>query len=261
MASTLHFDHIIIAVRDLDAATADYRALGFAAYFGGTHAHKQTHNALISLADGSYLELLAPTDPNHIDETIDLLAHGEGFAGYALLSADLTDEAARLHAAGLAFSGPNAGERTRTDGERVAWRTLNLADEPRSPFLIADETPHLLRVPDDADTIEHANGATGVASLVVAVRDLTRAAERYAAILGQAPQPGTQQAGAQTVEFTLGNCTLTLAAPVADDRALATHLADRSERPYRLRLRTGKAAQIGALPLEQAHGARIELVG
>ena len=160
MTSPLRFDHIIIAVRDLDAAIADYAALGFAVYYGGKHTHKATHNGLISLADGSYLELLAPVDPADIDGTIASLAEGEGYGGYALLSTDMQADAARLQAADMGFVGPSDGHRDRYDGERVVWQAINL-EGTRSPFFIADVTPHLLRVPDDADKINHTNGCNG----------------------------------------------------------------------------------------------------
>ena len=60
---TLHFDHAIILVKDLYKGIDHYKAVGFNPFFGGVHAGGKTHNALIVLADGSYLELLAPTTP------------------------------------------------------------------------------------------------------------------------------------------------------------------------------------------------------
>jgi hypothetical protein len=57
----LKLDHVIIAVRELDQAVADYIALGFSAIYGGRHASGATHNALVCFQDGAYLELLAPT--------------------------------------------------------------------------------------------------------------------------------------------------------------------------------------------------------
>ncbi|MDQ2809182.1 MAG: VOC family protein [Chloroflexota bacterium] len=58
-------DHIVILVPDLTQAEQDYTALGFTVTPGGEHAGGLTHNALIALADGSYLELIAfrDTDP------------------------------------------------------------------------------------------------------------------------------------------------------------------------------------------------------
>jgi catechol 2,3-dioxygenase-like lactoylglutathione lyase family enzyme len=50
-------DHVVVLVRDLEGASGDYRRLGFRVVPGGRHA-TGTHNALVGLADGTYLELL-----------------------------------------------------------------------------------------------------------------------------------------------------------------------------------------------------------
>lgn len=263
MTSHLAFDHIIIAVRDLEAALADYQALGFAAYYGGKHTHKATHNALIALADGSYIELLAPVDPDDVDASVELLEAGEGFAGYALLSPDLAADAVRLAESGPAFTGPHAGHRARYDGERVAWQTINFDDQPRSPFLIADETPHELRVENAPDKIDHANGIVATGQVVIAVQDLDAARERYTAILGEGPTTGASTFApirdAHALHFVLANCTLTLAAPADAASPLVAHLAGRSERPYMLRLHTTRARAAGLLDVDQSHGARLAL--
>jgi catechol 2,3-dioxygenase-like lactoylglutathione lyase family enzyme len=259
MTTSLRFDHIIIAVRDLDAAIADYATLGFAVYYGGRHTHKATHNGLISLADGSYLELLAPVDPADVDGTIASLAEGEGFAGYALLSGAIDADAARLQAAGLVADDPSDGHRDRYDGARVRWRALNLTGG-RSPFLISDVTPHELRVPLDPDKINHANGASGTANLIVAVHDLAAATARYTIILGMAPVGQTQNNTQQSVTFGLDGHTITLAQPLTDDSPLADHRARFGEVPYELQLRTTQGDRAGLLDLPLAHHARLTLV-
>src|SRR3990170_2591942 len=62
----MRFDHAILAVQDLQATRADFHELGFTSIYGGRHRGGLTHNALIAFADGSYLELMAPTDPAHL---------------------------------------------------------------------------------------------------------------------------------------------------------------------------------------------------
>ena len=49
-------DHVVFVVRDLPGAIDDYRRRGFTVTPGGEHVDRQTHNAVIPFADGSYLE-------------------------------------------------------------------------------------------------------------------------------------------------------------------------------------------------------------
>ncbi|HLV37631.1 MAG TPA: VOC family protein [Spirillospora sp.] len=267
MTPTFTFDHAIIAVSNLDAATADFRALGFSVFYGGQHADGKTHNALIVFGDGGYLELLAPTNMNFMTvmDTVDLssfldfVAKGDGWAGYALRVDDIEAAAAGMRARNLILSGPAANGRKRPDGTQIAWRTFSV-DNSRSPFFIADDTPRVRRVPDDADKISHANGVTGVESLVVAVQKLDRGIAHYRAMLAAEPEPGPDIAGAETARFTFGAFGLVLAAPDTFDSPLYPHLKQRGEVPYEIRLRTNQPARAGLLDEQRAHSARIMLV-
>ena len=139
----MRLDHIIVSVTDLEQAMADYGELGFTVFYGGQHAGGVTHNALICFADGSYIELIAPTDPATPPQSSPYLGAGSGFAGFALLADDLAAVARRLDAHGLAFAGPTAGGRKRTDGISLQWETLFLQDSI-APFVITDVTPRRL---------------------------------------------------------------------------------------------------------------------
>ena len=146
----------------------------------------RTHNALIAFADGTYLELLAATGETPLPGLIDfgvLLNAGEGLVGFALRSADLDADAVRLRAAGCAVGDVIPGERRRSESIVIRWK-LALLDGGFAPFLIEDVTPRAWRVSTDPAVTTHANGASGLRSVEVAVRDMTRAEQRYTQLLG-----------------------------------------------------------------------------
>ena len=54
------FDHLVIAAESLDAGVAwAEERLGVSLEVGGQHLRYGTHNALLGLADGLYLEVIA----------------------------------------------------------------------------------------------------------------------------------------------------------------------------------------------------------
>ena len=125
-------DHIVVAVRDLAQASRDYEGVGFTVTPGGEHTCGATHNALISLGDGAYFELIAFKEPDRPQEHRwwAQLAAGEGLVDVALLSDGLAGEADRLRRSGLDVPDVIDGGRLRPDGRQVAWKTLGL---PRTP--------------------------------------------------------------------------------------------------------------------------------
>jgi catechol 2,3-dioxygenase-like lactoylglutathione lyase family enzyme len=188
---SLHLDHAVISVQDLDTAVHDYHDLGFTVVMGGIHANRATHNALIGLLDGTYLELLATTGepplPGAIDFSV-LLQQGEGLAGYALRSDDLEADAARLQGSGFTVSEVIPGERRRKDGIVIRWK-LALLDGGFAPFLIQDVTPREWRIPNDPAVTTHVNRAAGLRGVEIAVREMTISWARYTRLFGTSPQP------------------------------------------------------------------------
>ena len=171
-------DHVVLVVLDLDAAVAEHRKRGFTVTPGGEHAGGLTHNALVGFQDGSYLELIAFHDvaaASGKHSWAPVAERGGGWADFALLSNDIAQDVAALGS--LVARPAEDGGRTRPDGVRVAWRVVRL--EKPLPFLIEDLTARDLRVPHGAAAL-HANGTTGVASIVLGATDPLRAAERYA---------------------------------------------------------------------------------
>ena len=172
-------DHVVLVVRDLASAMTDHRRRGFTVTPGGEHADGITHNALIAFADGTYLEIVAFRDPARAPthRWWKIAADGGGFADFALLSDDLNADAAAL--ADVVKTPPKEGGRIRPDGVELKWRTAVL--KAPLPFVIEDLTPRDLRVPGGA-AADHANGARGIASVVIGAVDIGDAEWRYAAL-------------------------------------------------------------------------------
>jgi hypothetical protein len=242
-----------------------------------------THNALIVLDDGSYLELFAPTRPwimtllalikrlgllgrltakrsSIVRRFLEHVARGEGFADVALLTADLDGQLEAARERGLAMDEPLPGGRTRPDGREVRWRS-GVAMAPDVPFLIEDLTPRQLRVPASGKG-KHLNGVSGIAGIVIGVADLSQAAAHYRALLAPARDPESLAAisPSRAPEFSLGAVVLTLAAQDPGAEAGGAHSARASPPRFLLRLRTASKAAAGALDLQRTHNAVLELV-
>jgi catechol 2,3-dioxygenase-like lactoylglutathione lyase family enzyme len=257
-------DHIVIAVRDLAAASDDYARLGFTVTPGGEHTGGATHNALISFADGAYFELIAFKEPDRPQEHKwwARFAKGEGTVDFALISESVDFEGDRLKQAGIELDGPHDGGRVRPDGQRIGWRNLGLAAAGAPlPFLIEDVTTRDLRVPTGAAT-EHALGVSGVAGLVLLVDDLDRAADPYQTLLdtpGESSTP-TVKGVRRARRFTFGSQWIELAEADPSASELRQHIDERGAGPYEIVL-AGTGANTEQLPLELTHGARIRSGG
>ena len=127
------------------------------------------------------------------------------------------------------------------------------------PFMIDDITPRDLRVPS-GDAARHANGVTGVRSLVIAVRDLDEASEEFAAVTGAEPLASGSDPDlkADTRTFPAGKQTLILAYPTAPSSPLASRIQRMGDGPYQAIFGTDQAHPTQITP-EQAHGARFAL--
>ncbi len=206
---TLGIDHIVIAVSELDQAARDYRDLGFTVLPGGVHANKATHNALICLGDGTYMELLARTGAVPAPDMLDfspLLDKGEGLAGFALGSDNLEADAARLKANAFSHIEIAPGERRRLDGTIIRWKLMHI-DGSFTPFFIQDLTPRNLRVPDDSNVTTHANRVVGLRGVKMLVRSIDAAVEHYTRLLGLQPRE-RQARDYQEIELSRGSLIL-----------------------------------------------------
>jgi catechol 2,3-dioxygenase-like lactoylglutathione lyase family enzyme len=257
-------DHVVIVVRDLARATADYTAAGFTVTPGGEHADGATHNALIPFADGAYLELIAFKEPERpsAHQWWPRLAQGEGMVHYALRSDDLAADVARLHAAGVAISDPRDGGRTRPDGQTLRWRSATFEGGFALPFLIEDMTPRALRVPG-GPAAEHPLGVRGIAGLRVLADD-PNAVRAPLAVLFRAPQgrmlvsPSVRDTGI-LLRLETGTQWIELLHPGDAPGDMAADLARFGPGPYELAL-VGGAGSLDAALSSDLHAARIRVI-
>jgi len=172
-------DHIVHAVRDLDAAAALYRSLGFTV--GARNRHPWgTHNYIVQFP-GCFLEFLTVAEPTLVPEHApghfsfgafnrEFLARGQGLSMLVLEGQGKAD-AAEFEKAGIADGQPFDFEREarRPDGVaiKVAF-TLAFARDPAAPqvsfFTCQQHYPENFWNPAFQ---KHANGVAGVAGVVI----------------------------------------------------------------------------------------------
>ncbi len=125
-------DHIILYTGSLAQGSATFaRLTGVTPTWGGQHPGRGTQNALVSLGQGRYLELLAPTVDTVPVEPL-------GLVGWAIHTSDITALRQRLGTEGIALADPAPGSRRQPDGGLLTWTTAALpgVDSPNAPFFI-----------------------------------------------------------------------------------------------------------------------------
>ena len=251
----LGIDHIVIAVRDLNAAARDYEKLGFTVVPGGKHP-VGTHNVLIAFADGSYIELIAFYRDNPDHRWWAALQKGEGFVDFCMQTDDLIGDTAKLRAGGVKIDDPVPWSRTRPDGYQLRWLLSLARDEHRgvAPFLIQDETPREERIPRETT---HNNGAAGIGAVTVAVIDPWEIKKWYEPVSGREGLPLERtEIGALGCCFDLGPHRLEILTPIMADSPINPCLASRGPSPYAAMLRR-PAGTRSALDPALTHGAML----
>lgn len=248
-------DHLVIVVKNLDQAVKDYTELGFTVIPGGQHP-VGSHNALISFADGSYLEIIA-----FYREAIDhrwweALEKGERLVDYCMQTDGLRSDTEKLRTAGVAINDPIPWSRKRPDGFELKW-LLSLATGSHrgvAPFLIEDVTPREERIPQQ---FQHKNGATGLGTLTVAVGELSKVELWYQSVLGMTGMPfDDQMVGAKGVQFTVGPHHLEFVMPTDASSPLVNWMREYGPSPYSATL-LGPSASPVTFDLKLSHGANL----
>jgi catechol 2,3-dioxygenase-like lactoylglutathione lyase family enzyme len=177
-------DHLVVGVRDLDAAGAFYEKLGFTV--GARNRHPWgTENRIVQFP-GSFLELITIGDAGAIvppsqrvfsfgSFVAEALVRGEGPSMLVLESADAKADAAAFKASGIGDFEPFFFERQarRPDGSevRVAF-SLAFAADPLAPecgfFVCQQHEPQNFWNPAFQ---QHANHASALTSAVIVTED------------------------------------------------------------------------------------------
>lgn len=188
----MHFDHVQVAVDDLERAAHHYeQELGLVALAGGRHPGRGTANMIIPLGE-SYLELIAVVDPGEADafpmsrRVAQAVAARRTFAAWAARTPDL--EATRHHLEERGLDLPEAAEgwRRRPDGTELRWRMQDListTDFSALPFLIQWIAPPEL-FPGSAH-VQHPSGGSGVSLVRLSDPDPKAASRRLSLVLDE----------------------------------------------------------------------------
>lgn len=172
-------DHIVHAVRDLDAAAALYRRLGFTV--GARNHHPWgTHNHIVQLS-GFFIELLTVAEPDKLGtyglSTLfgafnrDFLSRTEGLSLLILESHDAKADAAAFANAGIAKSGAMRFDRdaSHPNGTKLnVGFSLAFAESDCAPMIhFATCQQHFPENFWNAAFQQHANGAQSIGGVVI----------------------------------------------------------------------------------------------
>lgn len=269
-------DHVVILVRDLDAAQVTYARLGLALTPRGFHSIG-THNHCIMFGS-DYLELLAVREPHPVTQYFSqFLAVAEGAAAVALSTDDAHAAHASLRGSGVMadepvdFSRPVDVDGTRRDARfRVVQLPVDETPGCRA-FLCQHFTPELVW---RSEYRQHPLGVVGIAGVSVMVDDVGGAAQAYGRVLAASPTETPT-----SWKLVAGDCTFSISGPSALQQRLGAARLPRRASPMlsalHLRVRDlDVAAQVlrrggfaaeelvdGALVIgaEQAHGVALVL--
>ena len=205
MSEFVALDHVIVGVRDLDAAAADYTVLlGRAPSWRGEHPGRGTANALFRL-DNTYLELITARD--------------EGPLGFALRTEDSAGCARALSERGLGVGDAVAGEgREIATGAVRRWKTVLIPGAATRGILIfgIEHSSPLDALPLAKPTAGADAAISGVDHVVVRSESPDAAIRFYRDQLGLrlALDKSFEPWGARLLFFRVGGTTVEIAAPL-----------------------------------------------
>ena len=249
MAATLQIDHVTIAGAHLDALRRVFTEVsGLPAEYGGPHSNHATEMALTSFPDGSYLELMgiqANADPVAVSMHVwSRFLQSDGVpCAFAMRVPDVAAEARQLKAVGIVTGKPESSGRTRPDGTKLEWQTLDVGPGHRGslfPFLISDQTRRELRVyPSGKPSTDR---VSGVSKVVIGVKNLPDEIAQYRRAFGL-PAPRLER----NIEFRatmawFEGTPIVLAQGVDESSWVTRRVREYGEAPVAFVLKAGHAA-------------------
>ena len=168
---SLKLDHLVYAVPDLEEGVALVESvLGVRPAVGGRHPHLGSHNALLSLGDDAYLEVVAP-DPELPRPPRGVVFNMDGITTphlttWAVRAERIQAVADQAGARGFDVGALAQGSRERPDGTLLQWQLSDpyvMAFGGLVPFLIAwGDSPHpARRTPPAGELVALGGGAPG----------------------------------------------------------------------------------------------------
>jgi hypothetical protein len=140
-------DHIMYGVPDLTKAIPGFAGLtGIEPAIGGAHPGRGTRNALMSLGDDQYLEIIAPDPDQDLTGNMggELLEKANsGIRGWAVATDNLEAVSKTVTAQGWSPQPIIDMSRTTPDGVRLDWQLMFVTGHKLLPFFIDwKDSPH-----------------------------------------------------------------------------------------------------------------------
>lgn len=191
-------DHLVLTARDLDAAEARFRALGFTLTPRAHHPFGTSNH--LAIFEGNFLELLGVSAPEKIPDheagrysfgqhTVEFLKRGEGLSFIVLDTADARADHRAFQAAGVSTFEPvdfSRGARQPDGSDRTVSFTICFAlpPDPAPPHFVCQQRhpPENFWRPEYQ---AHGNGAGRISEVVLRADQAGRLAPFYAALFGR----------------------------------------------------------------------------
>ena len=166
-----NIDHLLYTTSKLEKGMDEIEELlGVRPVFGGRHPEYGTHNALLSLGDSIYLEVIAPDPSSSLGESSVVMREWfdekSRLSTWALRTEKIEELTSYVIDNGLPLGIVKSGSRKKDDGTILSWKLTipeRVAFDGTIPFLISwGETPHPATVVPNAGEligfeIEHPN--------------------------------------------------------------------------------------------------------